>query len=214
MPCNAPKSIPCIVQGDRRASLDALSGVSGFSFLKLFKDGSGALYDESGKEIAGFFDVKDLQRISETRLEALNRYSSKVERRRVAGYRSDDPEDRQGVHTLNSRWQVWGHPGPGAKDLKDNHPVVVQEGSEADLRLLAYFHVFSSETWETMSLLPTPGAPTSMSGCLASSRGLSTFFSVLGFMICSSSVCAVRYGKYYAWVRVRVPSGISICGLP
>ena len=144
MIANASQTAPSIVQGELRASMDVLSALSGFGFVKLFKDGSGALYDDRGREIAGFFDVKDLQRISETRMEALSRYDSHVERRRVAGYKSDEPEDRRGVHTLNSRWKFWGHPGPGAKARAEAHPMVVQDKAEADLRMLAYFHVFTS----------------------------------------------------------------------
>jgi hypothetical protein len=136
------QTTPAIVQGELRANMDVLSVVSDFGFVKLFKDGSGALYDDRGREIAGFFDVKDLQRISETRLEALNQYDSHVERRRVAAYNSDDPKDRQGVTTLNSRWKFWGQPGPEARD--NGHPMVVQDKDEADLRLLAYFSVFTS----------------------------------------------------------------------
>ncbi len=138
------QTTPVIVQGELRASMDVLSVVSDFGFVKLFKDGSGALYDDRGREIAGFFDVKDLHRISETRLEALNRYHSHTERRRVAAYNSDEPEDRKGIHTLNSRWKFWGHPGPGVKAREGGHPIVVQDGNEADLRMLAYFNVFTS----------------------------------------------------------------------
>ena len=133
---------PVLLQGDKRARLELLSSFPDFGFVKVFKDGSGTLHDRNGGEIVGFFDVKDLQRISESHLEALARYANRSERNRVLKYSIRHDDEQEACHAFGPVRP--GSAGGKRKKMKAAFPMVSHGEAEADLRLLAYFDTFTS----------------------------------------------------------------------
>ncbi len=133
---------PVLRQDGQRAGLDLLSSYPDFGFVKVFKDGSGTLHDREGREIVGFFDVRDLQRISRSGLEVLSQYASRSERVRVLKHSVHHDYEHE---TYQAFGPVRPEPmGGKRKKKKVTFPMVSHGEAEADLRMLAYFDTFTS----------------------------------------------------------------------